>query len=345
MIHVTSLRAPVRKLIPNMTALQLLSFLFISSICCICAVSPPAHAETTPSPITVSGHNFFNGIIREGINPGGKIPGTDDPSCVPSPQHKNPVVVLHGTFLNRQTGMASLIEDLQHDGYCVWAPTYGNDKEAPWPKSALGGATDIRSESAPEIAAYVDKVLAQTGAEKVDVVGHSQGTVQGVYLAAHTRPGKVAHVVAISPVYKGSASVPIVKPLLDQFIGPLPAFPAANDVAPGSDFLKELTSTKLVPDDVQLTNVVSRYDEIILPYTSGIVPETSNIHNVILQDGCPQDHSDHLAITASPRTIDIVKRALDPTWNKPISCVPVSPLTGSEVIYLNNQGISSTPVH
>lgn len=58
----------------------------------------------------------------------------------------------------------------------MFALTYGNPPGASWPLSALGGVREME-EGAAELAEFVDRVRAATGAEKVDLVGHSQGTI------------------------------------------------------------------------------------------------------------------------------------------------------------------------
>ena len=63
-------------------------------------------------------------------------------------------------------------------GYCVFALTYGLDPRLPI--QVIGGTIPIE-QSAPELGAFVDQVLAATGAAKVDLVGHSEGTFMPEY--------------------------------------------------------------------------------------------------------------------------------------------------------------------
>lgn len=92
----------------------------------------------------------------------------NDPGCKPTAARPYPVVVVHGQAGNFQ-GMSAVTGALVKDGYCVYAKNYGY---------VPGGANgqDHLSTSASQIGAFVDQVLAQTGAAKVDVVGHSAGT-------------------------------------------------------------------------------------------------------------------------------------------------------------------------
>ena len=61
-------------------------------------------------------------------------------------------------------------------GYCTFAITYGQYKNIP-----MFAGLDKMENSAAELATYVDKVLASTGASKVDLVGHSEGSIMPRY--------------------------------------------------------------------------------------------------------------------------------------------------------------------
>ena len=85
-------------------------------------------------------------------------------------------------------------------GYCVFALTYGLDPRLP----LFGGVIPIE-QSAVELGALVDRVLAATGAAKVDLVGHSEGTFMPQYwLKFLGGAGKVNRYVAMTPPYQGT---------------------------------------------------------------------------------------------------------------------------------------------
>lgn len=79
---------------------------------------------------------------------------------------------------------------------------------------------------------------------------------------------------------------------------------------------------------ITYTNIVTKYDQLVVPYTSGIEPGMTNI---IVQDQCPLDFSDHFEIVADPVGAADVLNALDPEHPRPVPCVLVLPLVGPVV--------------
>ena len=138
--------------------------------------APPASAATKPLPVP---YNFLPAAILGGT-PNANAPGTNDWSCKPTAEHPRPVVLVHGTFGNRSTNWQTYGPLLKNNGYCVFALTYGTLPGLPFPVDALGGFGDMRA-SAEQLRAFVDQVLTATGAAKVDLVGHSQGTLMPNY--------------------------------------------------------------------------------------------------------------------------------------------------------------------
>ena len=124
----------------------------------------------------------------------------NDPSCRPSAAHPSPVVVLHGLGANADEDLNVLQGQLAQRGYCTFALTYGADPRFPY----AGGVRPI-AESAPQIAAFINQVLTETGAPTADIVGHSEGAFQSLYatktqgIAAH-----ISRVVAIAPPTHGT---------------------------------------------------------------------------------------------------------------------------------------------
>lgn len=97
----------------------------------------------------------------------------NNPTCVPSPEHPNRVVFIHGTSDN-STSWQKAANALSMQGFCTWAFNYGKPNDGKPNLLGRYAMVDI-DDSAKEIASTIDYILSVTGAEKVDLVGHSQG--------------------------------------------------------------------------------------------------------------------------------------------------------------------------
>ncbi|MEV5838225.1 alpha/beta fold hydrolase [Nocardia sp. NPDC052112] len=280
-------------------------------------------------------YNFFAGIPNELVNHGGSLPGSNDWTCRPSAAHPNPVVLAHGTGGGAQTNWGLYAPLLANEGYCVFALTYGA-YELPWPISAVGGMLPIE-QSAVQFAAFVDRVLAATGASKVDVVGHSQGTLMPNYYAKRLGGAdKIDKYVSIAPAWRGSnaGGGADVAAFADR-LGAGPYFQAATgslcqactELFRDSTFLRDLNSDGVYVPGITYTNIMTSLDEIVVPYDSGFVPGP-NTTNIVVQDGCGSDFSEHLAMAGSPRTARFVLNALDPAHAREVPCEFVPPFTG-----------------
>ena len=72
---------------------------------------------------------------------------------------------------------------------------------------------------------------------------------------------------------------------------------------------------------------MTRYDQNATPYTTGML-EGRNVSNVVVQDLCSQDYSDHYQLTYSPTTAHIVLGALDANYTATPTCSPSLPVLG-----------------
>ncbi len=277
--------------------------------------------------------NFFSGIPGELAHPGGSLPGSNDFTCRPTAAHPRPVILVHGTGGSQQTNWGAYVATLANRGYCVYAPTYGAIPGAPWPVSAIGGMGRIQT-SAAQLSRFVDRVLDATGASTVDIVGHSQGTYMPTYYLKYLGgASKVSNYVSLAPLWRGTLGDTPLTPITRQLLGDteLPICAACTQMAGGSSFNSLLWrgGSPYVPG-ITYTNISTRYDELVLPYTAGQVPGRpgERVRNVVVQDGCPSDYSDHLAIAGSRRAAYMVLNALDPAHPVRVPCLYVPPFTG-----------------
>ncbi|MEU6092272.1 alpha/beta fold hydrolase [Streptomyces sp. NPDC047085] len=248
--------------------------------------------------------------------------GWNDYSCQPSAAHPRPVVLVHGTFGNSVDNWLGLAPYLKDRGYCVYSLDYGQLPGVP----LFYGLGPI-DKSAAQLSAFVDKVLTSTGAAKADLVGHSQGGMMPrYYLKFLGGAAKVNALVGLAPDNHGTD--------LNGLTNLLPYFPGAEDLLKattpgladqisGSDFLTKLNAGGDTVPGVHYTVIATKYDEVATPwrdqYLSG-----SDVHNVLLQDLCPLDLSEHVAIGLLDRiAFHEVANALDPAHAKATSCASV----------------------
>lgn len=279
-----------------------------------------AAAEKLPVP-----YNFLpNAAIPGGLQT--DAPGTNDWSCRPSSAHPRPVVLVHGTFGNQATNWQTYGPLLKNNGYCVFALTYGTAAEVP-PFSLFGGLESM-VESAAELRAFVDRVLAATGAKKVDLVGHSQGTLMPNYYAKFLGGArKIGTYVSLAPLWHGTelSGIPARISSLLGYTGPIPGCVACGEFAPQSSFMAAIRAGGVAVPGIRYVNIMTRYDELVLPYTSG---REVGMTNLVVQDVCPIDFSEHFQVAASKTAAHLVLNALDPDKPRPVPCGLVLPFVG-----------------
>jgi triacylglycerol esterase/lipase EstA (alpha/beta hydrolase family) len=297
--------------------------LLIAVMAAPCAASA---ANKYPVPYTFTA-NILAGATQQGTPP----PGANNWSCRPSPAHPRPVVLVHGLFANMTDNWQTMSPLLANNGYCVFALTYGNNNSDPASPAAQFGGLAPMEQSAAQLAAFVNKVLAKTGARKVDIVGHSEGaTMPDYYIEYLGGAAKVDRYVGVSGVKHGT-TLHGVDTLTNEFGTLFPA--AANPTAGtcdsceqfvvGSDFIKTIEARAPAPG-VVYTNIATRYDELVSPYTSSFLTGP-NVTNIVEQDHCALDFADHLSIISNPITGRYILNALDPAHAQPVPCVPVAP--------------------
>ncbi len=290
----------------------------------------PAGAATasSPAPLPVN-FDFASGLIGTVTAPDTPPPGANNFSCQPSAAHPFPVILVNGTFANENDNWQAASPELANHGYCVFAFNYGGAS----PADDIQGTGEIGA-SAGQLSAFVDQVLAATGAPKVDLVGHSQGGMMPrFYINSLGGAAKVDKLVALAPSNFGTTLDGLVT-LGDVFgvtglvNGDLSSScEACVEQEQGSDFLNNLNAVPTVPG-VQYTVIESEDDEVVTPFTNAFLPAAANVTNITLQNQCPQDMTDHLEIAADPVAMADMLNALDPASPVTVPCVTVDPLTG-----------------
>lgn len=292
-------------------------------------VAPAASASALPVPWTL-----LAALPAQAANPGGPPPGADDFGCRPTAAHSAPVVLVHGLSANQTVNWQTYSPLLKNQAYCVFSLTYGVPG-TPLPVYQPGGLSPME-QSAHELGLFVDRVLAATGASKVDILGHSEGTLMPSYYVKFLGgAAKVDKYVSLTPLWDGTTLFGVshlydlakligLDPLVNGALDP--ACGSCRQFLRGSDFLTKLHSGNGVfQPGVSYTNILTRYDEAVTPYTSGL-GSGPDVTNIVLQDSCPLDLSEHAGLAADKNAAGHVLNALDPEHARPVPCVPATAL-------------------
>lgn len=286
----------------------------------------------------------YNGLVGYGahlLTPDVPAPGSilvDWRSSAPartchSSSHPYPVLLLNGTIANQADDFAAVSPLLADNGYCVYTVNLGAPAGAVF--TELG---DIPT-SAGEVATTVDKVLAATGAAKVDLVGHSQGggVLPRWYLKFDGGASKVDKLVGLAPSNHGTTLDGLTE--LGTMFGVLGAVnagfnaintPALAQQEVGSDVNVALDQGGDTVPGVSYTTIVSRNDEVVTPYTQQYLTAGpgATVKNILLQNVCLLDQGEHLSVVYDHIALQEMLNALDPTHARNPSCTPVAPLLG-----------------
>ncbi|MGW0893793.1 esterase/lipase family protein [Saccharopolyspora sp. NPDC002578] len=294
----------------------------------VSATFPASAAADDALPVINSGAAAF---AHAAAHPDTAPAGANDDSCTPSPEHPRPVVLVHGTVENMTFNWYSLSPRLVNEGYCVFAFNYGQDSGlgVGAPGTFPAGGTAAIPDSAVELAEFVDEVRDTTGSEKVDIVGHSQGgMLPRYYLGELGGADAVEHLVGLSPSNHGTdvlglSKLPGVPELLQAGLGD-----SVRDQLADSEFMAELNAGDDTVPGVDYTVIQTKYDEVVTPHTSAFL-DGPQVTNVLLQDGCEINLTDHIGIAFDRRAEQYVLNALDPDDAVEPPCVPSPPFNGA----------------
>lgn len=243
--------------------------------------------------------------------------------------HPNPVVLLHGLGATYYEDINALQSFLSGQGFCTFSLTYGSYAGSPY----VGGLQHIAS-SALEIADLITKVHVSTGASKVDLVGHSEGAFQSLYVPKFTGvSGIVDKIVAIAPPTHGTSfanlytiattlgniSTTLVQTVISTF-----GCNACNDLVTDGAAVVKLNTGKIVQAGNTATIIISRDDELVTPVETAQVNE-DGVRNVYIQDVCPGDPVGHIGEAYDTNTWNLVLNALENEPDKVFQCSVGSP--------------------
>lgn len=276
----------------------------LGALAALLAFSPAASAAPDPSP-----------------------PGSNDFECRPPDRHPRPLVLVHGLSASQDTNWSYLAPIFKQAGYCVFSLTYGRDARLDAFPYSPGGVVRMQR-SSKELKAFVGRVLEATGARRVDLVGHSEGTVMPRwYLEKRGGAKHVKRFVALTPLWRGTEiggtalirdlaeAWGLAAPIVDavgSFCGSCPQF------LRGSRYMNVLNRDGEAIGGIKHTNIMTATDELVVPYTSGRMRDGGR--NIVLQKVCPTDLSEHAAVAFDPVVARLILNALAPARAKPVTC-------------------------
>ena len=227
------------------------------------------------------------------------VAGANNWSCKPTAAHPYPVVLVPATGVNMGANWVALSPMLANAGYCVYSFNYGMT----WLSlGRIGGLGDITA-SAQTMSTFVNKVLAYTGASKVDVVGHSQGGMMpNYYIKFLGGASKVHTVVGLSPSNHGTTLSGIVTLGANlNLIGFANSILWASGLSglqqqmAGSSFQTKLFGGGDTVAGPRYVVIQTTHDLVVTPYRNAFLTGP-NVTNILLQDQCPGDWVGHIGM-------------------------------------------------
>lgn len=186
-----------------------------------------------------------------------------------------PIVLVHGFFLTPWS-MALLRLRLARLGRPVYLLDYH-----PW-YGDIPGFVD-------QLEALVNH-LPDNADDKVDLVAHSMGGLIAARFVGH-HPGRVRRLVAVGTPFHGTR-------LWAMSVGA-----SLARMRPGSPFLNETLDPSRFPGETRVTSIYSRFDQIILPCESSVLPGEQTQNMVV-------DGLGHTALLFSPWAARLVVDAV-----------------------------------
>lgn len=246
--------------------------------------------------------------------------GVNNWNCQPA-EGRSPVVLLHGLGAPAPGHWSYMAPYLASQGYCTYYLTYGKVS----PIIPFGGFRPI-AESAQEIAGFIDQVSDATGADEVDLVGHSEGGFLSLYIPKMLDyEDQLGTVVAISPPSHGTSFASLVgladglgiRPAVDVILKTF-GCDACTDLITDGPAVQELNDGPIAQDGVDYTVIASSFDVLVTPEESFV--HEPGVDNVLVQDECPFDPVGHVGLAFDSGVATMITNALNPEDATSVGC-------------------------
>lgn len=255
---------------------------------------------TSSGPFAVD-YGVYNllGYLTPWVTP----PGANNPSITVTAEHPLPVIFINATAANQNYDWSVGAPALADAGYKVYTFNYGNNTSNP--NFPIQSTADIK-QSAEQLSTEVNTVLAQTGASKVILIGHSQGggILPEYYLNNLGGAAKVSQFIGIAPSNHGTnldgltslLSIPVLGTLFKGLVAQGGA--AWLEQAMGSSLVQETYSNGDTRPGVIYDTIATTNDWVVTPYTQQAL-SGPNVTNIVLQKQDPGFAGGHLDIAIS----------------------------------------------
>jgi len=203
----------------------------------------------------------------------------------------NPVLIVGGT-LSPEFALATLACRLRKDGFTVFTMALTGR-----------GFGDI-AVSARSVAERVDAIRAETGAAKVDLIGHSQGGLENRYYLKFLGGGDgVGTYVSLGTPQYGSGLANLGR-LISGCLGAV----ALQQMSIGSPFLAELNAGDDTPGAARYVSIYSALDALVQPFRKARLADDAINVNVVSH--CPLRFVGHLGLLLDGAVYGLVRSAL-----------------------------------
>ncbi|MDT5197956.1 MAG: hypothetical protein QOH20_4710, partial [Mycobacterium sp.] len=271
--------------------------------------APPGSVSTGPFQVN---YGIINGLSF--LTPQKPPPGANVDSIHVTAEHPLPIILINGTIATQGENWGVGAPVLANAGYKVYSFNYGNITQNP--NFPVQATDDIR-QSGLQLQAEVEKVLEETGAPKVILIGHSQGggILPAYYINNLDGADKVSQLIGIAPSNHGTDVMGLIGlqklPILGSLVtGIANAIgPALEQQTLGDPFQQEVYGKGDTRPGVLYTTIASMNDELVTPYTQQAL-YGPNVTNIVIQDLYPGLPVGHLGVILSPQVWSVVLDAL-----------------------------------
>ncbi len=218
------------------------------------------------------------------------VTGGDDDVEPVAQGRRGPVLLVPG-YGGSTTSLQVLAEALE---------SAGRDARIVAPTGA--GTQDLRDQAA-DLGRAVEKVLDETGAPSVDLIGYSAGgVVVRIYIADLGGGSTVRRAVTLASPHHGTAIASLA-----GSVGSEACPEACQQLDPDSDLLRRLNAGDETPDGPAWVALWTEDDKIVLPPESGSLDGALDFE---IQSVCPDLEVTHPDVPRTPAVIGMVEAVL-----------------------------------